>query len=161
MTEKLRKLIETQINKELWSAYLYADIARFYASKDLDGLHHWFEKQAKEEYEHAEKFGDYLLEIGAEYKLLPIEGPDYEFKDLREPLVFQLEHEKLVTSLIHNLMKVAKEENDYATESFLRWYVDEQVEEESNAAKAIALYDYYLAAGKGGLLLFDAKMGER
>ena len=118
-------------------------------------------EKAKEEYEHAEKFGDYLLEIGAEYKLLPIEGPDYEFKDLREPLVFQLEHEKLVTSLIHNLMKVAKEENDYATESFLRWYVDEQVEEESNAAKAIALYDYYLAAGKGGLLLFDAKMGER
>ena len=160
MTENLRKQIEIQINKELWSAYLYLDIARFYASKDLPGLHKWFKKQAEEEVEHAEKFANYLHEIGLDYKLLLVEAPHQEFKDLREPLVFQLEHEKVVTSLIHNLMKIAKEENDYAAEAFLSWYVKEQVEEEANAAEAIAKYDY-CTAGHHGILSFDAKMGER
>ena len=160
MTENLRNLIEKQINKELWSAYLYLDIARFYASKDLAGLHSWFKKQAEEEVEHAEKFANYLHEIGLDYKLLPVEAPTNQFKDLREPLVFQLEHEKLVTSLIHNLMKVAKEENDYAAENFLAWYVKEQVEEEANASEAIALYDYYCSSNHG-IMSFDAKMGQR
>ena len=160
MTENLRKAIETQINKELWSAYLYLDIARFYASKDLPGLHSWFKKQAEEEVEHAEKFANFLHEIGLDYKLLPVEAPHQEFKDLREPLIFQLEHEKLVTSLIHNLMKIAKEENDYAAENFLGWYVKEQIEEEANAAEAIAKYDYCMG-GQHGILNFDAKMGER
>ena len=160
MTENLRKAIETQINKELWSAYLYLDIARFYAAHDLAGLHSWFKKQAEEEVEHAEKFANFLHEIGLDYKLLPVEAPHQEFKDLREPLIFQLEHEKLVTSLIHNLMKIAKEENDYVAENFLAWYVKEQVEEEANAAEAIAKYDYCMG-GQHGILAFDAKMGER
>ncbi len=159
MTENLRKLVEVQINKELWSAYLYLDIARFYAAHGLAGTHSWFKKQAHEEVEHAEKFANFLHELGLDYQVLPIAGPEKTFKDFREPLVFQLEHEKVVTSLIHNLMKVAKEENDYASEEFLRWYVSEQVEEEANAAEAIGLYDFYME--KEGIMAFDHRMGKR
>lgn len=160
INKKVKELMVTQINKELWSAYLYLDIARFYALKNLNGFSAWFKKQAKEEVEHAEKFFDFLNNLGEEYQLTPIEGPAKKFKTLEEPLLFQLEHEQGVTALINKIYETAKANNDHASESFLKWFVDEQLEEETTASDLIEKYKMFAKDGSG-LYLLDKELGER
>lgn len=159
MEQELIDLIETQINKELYSAYLYFDIAEFYRSKSLDGLHSWFEKQAQEEIEHAEKFAEYLHDSDVQFKLLPIDAPSNKFDDLRAPLTLQIEHEKYVTSLIHNIYKVAEKIGDIATKNFVSWYVSEQIEEEKTAKDMLDKYDLFAKDGGLGLYQFDKDIG--
>ena len=118
MTEKLRLMMEDQINKELWSAYIYYAIAEYYRSKGLNGFHDYFEAQAKEEMEHAEKFCDYMQDRDMEFKFKEIPALDLKFEGLREPLVFQLEHEKLVTSLIEKLFKQADDDEDFLSKKY-------------------------------------------
>jgi len=161
MEKKLIDLIEDQINKELASAYIYYDIARYYKANSLNGFYSWFEKQTKEEVEHAEKFMNYLHDLGIEFKMKAIEAPNKEFKSFRDPLVLQVEHEAYVTSLIHNLFKEARKADDIALLHFLTWYVDEQVEEEANAAELLAKYDMFAKDGGIGLYEMDKDMGKR
>jgi ferritin len=152
MNEKLRQLLETQIIREMESAYLYLDMSRFYALKGLNGFANWFKKQAHEEMEHAEKISNYLLERDSTFVYSDIKLEKVEYKDVREPLVKQLAHEKLVTSLIHNLYSVAEEVGDVAAKVFLNWFVAEQVEEESNAK---ALIDKIDLIGLGGVAIYQ------
>ena len=153
MQEKLRLMIEDQINKELWSAYLYYGVAEYYQSKGLDGFHAYFENQAKEEVEHAEKFCEFLQDRGLEFEFKPIEPLKEKFKDLREPLVFQLEHERVVTSLIEALFREAQAEDDLLTKKFLSWYLDEQLEEETRSQKLIDDFDNFGKDGAGLYIL--------
>ena len=152
MNEKLRLLLETQIIREMESAYLYRDMSRFYALKGLNGFASWFKKQAEEEMEHAEKIADYLIERDSFYEYRDIEFMKVDYQDVRQPLVKQLEHEKVVTGLIHNLYKVAEEVGDVAAKIFLNWFVEEQVEEEANAK---ALIDKIDLVGMGGVALYQ------
>lgn len=152
MNEKLRLLLETQIIREMESAYLYRDMSRFYALKGLNGFASWFKKQAEEEMEHAEKIADYLIERDSFYEYSNIEFMKVDYQDVRQPLVKQLEHEKVVTGLIHNLYKVAEEVGDVAAKIFLNWFVEEQVEEEANAK---ALIDKIDLVGMGGVAIYQ------
>ena len=160
MNEKLRQLLETQIIKEMESAYLYLDMSRFYALKGLDGFASWFKKQAHEEMEHAEKFSNFLLDRDESFVYSDIKLKKVDFKDVREPLVETLAHEKLVTSLIHELYRTAEEVGDVAAKVFLNWFVEEQVEEEKNAKTLIDKIDL---VGMGGVAIYqlDKELSKR
>ena len=160
MNEKLRSLFETQIIREMESAYLYLDMSRFYALKGLEGFASWFKKQAEEEMEHAEKISEYLLDRDAEFEYSDVKLEKINYKDLREPLVEQLKHEKVVTGLILNLYKVADEVGDVAAKVFLNWFVDEQVEEEKVAKSLIDKIDL---VGMGGVAIYqlDKELAKR
>ena len=133
MDKKVYELINDQINKELYSAYLYLQFADYYQEEGLDGYANWYEIQAQEERDHALIFRNYLHDNGEKVKLLAIDQPDKEFSNHMEPLEAGLEHEKYVTSLIHDIYAAAAAANDYRTMQFLSWFIDEQLEEEANA----------------------------
>ena len=160
MNKKLAQMMQDQVSKEIWSGYLYLQVAEYYRAKGLEGFYEIFKKHFYEELEHAEKFQDYLSEMGEEVKLQAIAAPDLNFKDLREPLVFQLEHEKLVTSLIEALYREARAEDDLQAMDFLRWYIDEQREEERNAVADLEFYDMFVDGCKQGLLAMNKRMAK-
>lgn len=137
MNEKVAELLNTQINKELYSAYLYLDIANFYEKKGLDGFANWYEIQAKEEQDHAMLMYRYLHNNDVDVTLEAIAKPDKTFETLMDPLLAGLEHEKYVTSLINAIYAAAQEANDFRTTQFLDWFIKEQGEEEKNSSDQI------------------------
>jgi ferritin len=160
MDKKLHDLIEDQINKELWSAYIYYDAAEFYRGKGLKGLHDWFTRHAGEEVGHAEKFCEYLQDQDQAFVMKAVAVPPKSYQTIRDPLTFQVEHEHAVTLLITAIYERAKEVKDYGSEGFLVWYINEQVEEEKTAKDVLQQFDLY--AKDGGLALheFDEAMGK-
>ena len=137
MDAKVSALLNTQINKELYSAYLYLDMANFYKSKGLDGFSNWFEIQAQEERDHAMLMYQFLHNNDQTVTLEAIDKPGLTYSDLMDPLTEALKHEKYVTSLIHTIYLAAKEADDFRTMQFLDWFVKEQGEEEQNASDNI------------------------
>ena len=137
MDARVYELLNDQINKELYSAYLYLSFADYYEEEGLEGFANWYEIQAQEERDHAMIFRNYLHENGQKVKLLAIDQPDKEFSDFLAPLEAALEHEKYVTSLIKDIYAAAAEAKDYRTMKFLDWFIEEQQEEEDNADKMI------------------------
>ena len=131
--EKIGKLLSeknalTGLHED--AAYLYLDMSTFYLGKHLYGFASWFKKQAVEETEHADKMISYLAQEGAPVELKDVAHAGKSYKDLKEPLAFQLEHEMYVTSLINKIYDAADEANDRRTAHFLDWFIDEQTEEE-------------------------------
>ncbi|MBU1695232.1 MAG: ferritin [Verrucomicrobia bacterium] len=160
ISAKMSKAINEQINKELYSAYLYLAMSAQAEEMGLKGFAGWFKIQAGEETGHAMKFFGYVIEQGARVKLAAIEQPPAEFKSAAAMFQETLKHEKTVTASIHALADLAVAEKDHATNSFLKWFVDEQVEEEANAQEIVDLLK--LAGDAGNALLFlDAKLGAR
>ena len=133
MDAKVYELINDQINKELYSAYLYLSFADYYEEEGLSGYANYFEIQAQEERDHAMIFRNYLHENGEAVKLLAIDMPDKTFANFLEPLEAAMEHEKYVTSLINDIYSAAFAVNDYRTMKFLDWFIEEQGEEEDTA----------------------------
>ncbi len=133
MNDIITKLINEQINAELYSAYLYLAFADYYEEEGLSGYANYFEIQAAEERDHALIFRNYLHENGERVHLASIAQPDVSFSSFLEPLEKALEHERYVTSLINGIYDAANEARDYRTMNFLNWFVDEQLEEEDNA----------------------------
>lgn len=160
MNFKIKQLLNDQINKELYSAYMYLDISNYYGAMGLKGFASWFKKQAREEVEHADKFIEYLLEEGEKVQLKNIEVNKDLFKDIKGPLVKQLEHEKYVTSLIYNIYKEASNINDYRLLSFLNWFVDEQTEEERTAKDILDKFEL-LKDAKQALFILDNELAKR
>jgi len=157
---KMIEELNLQLNRELYSSYLYLSMSVYFSGKGLAGFANWMRVQAQEELTHAMKFFDYILKTGASVRLLPIEAPPSEWTN---PLaVFQetLRHEQKVTSYINNLMDLAIGEKDYATVNFLQWFVSEQVEEEENARNIL---DRLSLAGedRGLLFILDQELGKR
>jgi len=137
MNEKLLAEMNVQINKELYSAYLYLAMAAHFEENNLGGFAHWMKKQAGEEAEHAMKFFEFLTEVGEKVELLGIDKPVF---DVGNPVrIFEqvLEHEVFVTKRIHLLYELAQSHKEYASEVFLQWFVNEQVEEEKNATEIL------------------------
>ena len=116
-------LLNDQINKEFYSAYLYLDFSNFYKEEGLDGYSNWYFIQAQEERDHAILFLQYMQNNGEKVTLDAIAKPDKEFKDLADPLKYGLEHEQYVTSLINNIYAAAMKVNDFRTMQFLDWFV--------------------------------------
>ncbi len=143
MENKIYDLINDQINKELYSAYLYLSFADYYADEGLDGYANYFMIQAQEERDHAMIFRKYLLENDKMPHLLAIAEPDKTFTDHMGPLKAALEHEEYVTSLINNIFATALELHDYRCLQFMKWFVDEQMEEEDNARDMITKMELF------------------
>ncbi|WP_312032439.1 ferritin [Hujiaoplasma nucleasis] len=158
MNEKMVKAINKQLNFELESAHVYLAMQNYFASLSLEGFEKWFNVQYKEEVEHAEKFMGYLNDRGQRVEITGFESPQNEFKSVLEVLETSLNHEKEVTRRINELMTLAIELNDYASISFLQWYVDEQVEEEANFS---ALIDKVKMMDGKGLFMLDHQLGKR
>ena len=133
VSKSLETAINKQINAEFWSAYLYLSMSVHFANKGLSGFANWFKIQFQEEQDHALKFSNYLIAKGNKVDLRPIEKVETSWDSLLAAYEDTLAHEKIVTGFIHNLVKLAREENDYATENMLQWFVNEQVEEEETA----------------------------
>ena len=144
LNKRVKDLIVDQVNKELYSAYLYLDFANYYDANHLDGFVNWYTIQAKEEMDHAMLFYKYLHKNDEHVVLSAIGKPDKEFTDYLGPVKAGLEHEKYVTSLIENINRVANECNDKETMRILKWFLDEQEEEEENAGDLIAKTEFVL-----------------
>ncbi len=143
MDKTVSELLNNQINKEFYSAYLYLDIANYYDAKGLDGFANWYEIQAKEEQDHAMLFYRYMQNNDEPVKLLAIDQPDNAFSNLLDPLKVSLEHEKYVTALINAIYAAAQKVNDFRTIQFLDWFIKEQGEEEKNASDQITKMELY------------------
>ena len=149
LSAKVVELLNNQVNAEFYSAYLYLDMANYYKNEGLDGYYNWYKVQAQEERDHALLFMDYLQQNGVEVVLEAIAKPDKEFKAFIDPLKAGAEHERLVTSLIHDIYAVAYEEKDFRTMQFLDWFVKEQAEEEDNADDMIKKFELFGNDSKG------------
>ncbi|HOW36448.1 MAG TPA: ferritin [Candidatus Omnitrophota bacterium] len=158
--EKLQKAINKQINAELYSSYLYLSMAAYFESMNFKGFAHWLQLQANEENQHAMKFYAYVIERGGKVVLTEIAAPKAEWKSPLAAFEEVYAHEMKVTSLINDLMKLAKDDNDFATESLLKWYVDEQVEEEANALSIVEKLKL-IKDSNNGLFMLDHELGGR
>ena len=160
MEATVSALLNQQINKEFYSAYLYLDIANFYASKGLDGFANWYQVQAKEEQDHAMLFYQYLHNNGQPVILEAVGKPDGAFASLEAPLAAALEHERYVTALINAIYTAAQAAQDYRTVQFLDWFVKEQGEEEKNAADLITKMELFGSDAKG-LYMLNSELAAR
>ena len=129
--------LNRQLNRELYSSYLYLAMSAYYDSVNLPGFSSWLRTQAKEELAHAMKFYDYLSDAGGRPVMDTIEAPPKEWPGPKEAFAEVVDHEKAVTGMIWALMDLAQAEKDHATAIFLQWFVTEQVEEESSASSIV------------------------
>ncbi|MFA5636195.1 MAG: ferritin [Anaerovoracaceae bacterium] len=160
LNKEVVKLMNEQINKELYSAYLYLDIANYYEENNLDGFANWFTIQAREEKDHAMLFRQFLLSNGEKVKLEAIAAPDVPFADFKAPLTAAYEHEKFITASIEAIYDAALENKDYRSFNILNWFITEQEEEEINTDGLVQKYDLFGADGKG-LYMLNSEMGAR
>lgn len=160
ISTKIAELINEQIAKEQYAAQYYLSMSAWFSAKDLDGIANYFRVQSKEELMHADKMFDYMIDVGAEIILDKVEKPPHQFENATEIFEKALEHEKIVTQSIFNILKNANEEGDFATVSFLQWFVNEQVEEEANASQLVTKIRM-VCENPSALYLFDQELGQR
>ncbi|MBR6719570.1 MAG: ferritin [Clostridia bacterium] len=160
LNAKVSSLINTQINKEFYSAYLYLLFSNFYDEKGLDGYANWYKIQAQEERDHAMLMLEYLRLNSEKITLEAIEKPEKKLETLMDPLKAGLEHEQYVTSLINDIYAEAYAVKDFRTMQFLDWFVKEQLEEEKNAEDMITKMELFGNDSKG-LYMLDAEYAAR
>lgn len=160
MNKKMVLSINEQINREFYAAYLYLALSAQFENKNLKGMAKWMRLQAKEETGHAMKFFDFLYERGEEVVLQQIEKPNPVINAPVDAFKASLGHEQKVTKWINDLVDLSIELKDHATTSFLKWYVDEQVEEELNATDIISQLKM-IGDNSAALFLFDKELGKR
>jgi ferritin len=156
----MQEAINEQINKELYSAYLYLSMAAYFENKNLPGFAKWLYVQADEERGHAMKFFEYLVDRGGKVELKPIAGPETEWNSTMEVFKQVQEHEAAVTASINALYELALKEKDYPAQVELQWFITEQVEEEKNAADIVQQLELIDAKGTAVLML-DHQLGKR
>lgn len=160
LSKKIEVAINAQINAEMWSAYLYLSMASYCHSIGQTGMARWYEVQFKEEQDHAKILFNYVIQRGSKVTLAAIDVVPTEWKSILNVFESTLEHEQKVTSMINNLFALTNEENDYATQSMLKWFIDEQVEEEENAQTIIDNLKMIKDNGFG-LYMLDKELGAR
>ncbi len=149
-----------QINAETYSAYMYLSMAAYFENMGLEGFANWMKIQYQEESAHAIKFFNYVTERNGRVVLKAVAQPPVDFDGIVDVFEKTLEHEIKVTAMINNLVDVAIKANDHASQSFLKWYVDEQVEEEANVEKILSTLK--LINGQGnGIFMMDRELGQR
>lgn len=160
MDKKLEKLMNEQIRKELFSAYLYLSMSAYFESRNLGGFSSWMQKQAMEEVTHGMKFFAFLHDRGSRVVLEAIDQPPSEFKSVKEVIKETLSHEQKVTASINSLYAKALEVKDTAAQMFLSWFITEQVEEEKNAADILGKMEY-VKEDSAGIIMLDRELGAR
>ena len=149
LDKKVRELINIQINKEFYSAYLYLDFSNYFNDLGLDGFAHWYDIQAQEERDHAMLMRQYLHNNGERVTFTAIDQPEKSYSSVLDVLKAGLSHEMYVTSLINTIYAAADEVHDYRTMQCFDWFVKEQGEEEKNADDLIRKYRLYGSDPKG------------
>ena len=160
LDKKVTALLNDQVNKEMYSAYLYLDFSNYFKHIGLDGFANWYEVQAKEEMDHAMLFVKYLQNNNVAVTLEAIAKPDVKLTDTMTVLKAGLEHEEYVTSLIHTIYGAAQAVNDFRTTQFLDWFVKEQGEEEVNANDMISKMELFGGDARA-LYLLDSELKSR
>jgi ferritin len=156
----MQKAINEQINKELYSSYLYLSMAAFFEGQNLPGFAKWMYVQTGEEREHGMKFYEYLVDRGAKVELKAIAAPATVWKSSLEVFKEVQKHEAFVTASINALYELALGEKDYPSQILLQWFISEQVEEEKNAAEIVQQLELIDAKGTAVLML-DHQLGHR
>ncbi len=160
LTENLVKALNDQMNFEFLSAYYYLAMSAYCDDQDLGGFAHFFWVQAEEERFHAEKFYNFINERGERAKFQGISDPQNDFESLKNVFEVALEHEQEVTKRIYKILDIAHQESDYATISFLDWFVDEQVEEEDSMDGLIKKIERIGEDGQG-IYMLDNEVAQR
>ena len=160
INEKLQNEFNVQINKELYSEYLYLAMKTYFMEQNLMGFVNWFDVQVQEEHAHAIGMFNYLNERGGKIELLPIDKPEFTGKTPLEIFEEVLKHEQYVTSRINTVYDVAEEVRDRAAMKFLDWYIDEQVEEEASVDGVLSTLRL-IGDDKNALLLLDKDLATR
>lgn len=160
ISENMEKILNTQINKELYSSYLYLSMSAFLKSLNLYGFANWMYIQSQEEIAHGMAILDFIIQRGGKVHLEPIDKPPTDFKSILDLFEMALSHEVYISGLIHKLADLADEENDRPAQSFLKWYIDEQVEEEASAQDIVAKLKF-VNSSPGALLYMDKEMAGR
>jgi len=137
ISKSIQDAINDQINKELYSSYLYLAMSTYYAESNFSGFASWMKVQSTEEYSHAMKFYGYVIERNGHVELETIEKPHAKFKSPVDVFKQVLEHEQKVTGMINKLYELAIKEKDYPTQIMLEWFITEQLEEEKNAGDVL------------------------
>ncbi len=160
ISKKMTKALNEQVNAELFSAYLYLSMEAHFKSLNLNGFANWMRVQTQEEIAHAMKIYEFINERGGRITLKAIDGPLTKWDSPLAVFKAVYEHEQKVTGLINNLVDLAIEEKDHATNTFLQWFVNEQVEEESSADEMVQQLKM-MEKAPGGMFMLDRELGQR
>ena len=160
LSEKMQSALSGQLNAELYSSYLYLSMNAYFKSVNLDGFANWMYAQAQEELMHAMKFYEFINQRSGRVTLAQIEAPPADWNSPMAVFEATLEHEQKVTGLINDLVEVALEEHDHATQIFLQWFVSEQVEEDDSAGGVLEQLKL-MGDAKGGLFMIDRELAKR
>jgi ferritin len=160
LSKVVQDTINDQIKNELYSAYLYLSMSAYFEGANLPGCAHWMRVQSQEEVSHAMKFFEFVFDRGGRVMLQAIDQPSVDFKSPLDIFQQSLQHEQKVTAMINHIYEVAVKENDYATQTFVQWFITEQVEEEKNATQIV---DQLKAVGDqpAALFMLDGHLGKR
>ena len=160
ISKKMEEALNEQVNAELYSAYLYLSMESYFKSLNLGGFANWMRVQTQEEVAHAMKIYDFVNERGGRVILEAIKGPPARWDSPLAVFEAVYAHEQKVTELINDLMNLAIKEKDHATNSFLQWFVNEQVEEESSADEIVQQLKM-MEKAPGGMFMLDRELGQR
>jgi ferritin len=158
--EIISKLLNKQLNEELYSSYLYLQMAAYFEGEMLSGFAKWMRVQSGEEYGHAIKLYDYILNVDAKVVLQKIDAPGEKWDSALGVFEATYKHEKAITRSIDEIAGTALSEKDYATFNFLQWFIGEQVEEESTALRILDKIKM-IGDNKTGLFFIDRELGQR
>ena len=160
LNQKIEKALNDQINQEMAAAYSYLAASAWFDENNFDGFAKWMALQRQEELEHASKLIDYLHDRGGKLTLAAVKQPKTEYQSVMEVFQAALLSEENNTASIHALYKLASDEGDYPTQSFLKWFIDEQVEEERTMSDAIGMLEH-AGDDRSALLVLNQQMGQR
>ena len=160
LSEKMENALNGQLNAELYSSYLYMSMHAYFKSVNLEGFANWMYYQAQEELTHSLKLYNFIISRGARVALAQIEAPPSGWNAPLTVFEATLEHEQKVTGLINDLVELALQEHDHATNIFLQWFVTEQVEEEENVSGVLEQLKL-IGEAKGGLFMIDRELAKR
>lgn len=160
MNAKVERALNEQIHAEFYSFYLYLSVSAYFKSLHLDGFAHWMNIQAQEEYTHAMKLFDFLIDCGGTVELMALDAPQREWASPSAAFEAVLAHERYITERINALVNISTEEKDHATTVLLHWYVTEQVEEVATA-DTLTNQVKMVEDSSYGLLMLDRELGAR
>ncbi|MBL1212118.1 MAG: ferritin [Ignavibacteriae bacterium] len=160
VSKKMESALNKQLNEELYSSYLYLSMSAYFEDQNLSGMAQWMKLQSDEEHIHAMKFYEFLIRIGARVQLDKINKPQENWKSPMDAFENAYEHEKFITKCINKLTDLAVAEKDHASSTFLHWFVDEQIEEESVANDIVQSFKM-IGESKSALFMLDRELGRR
>lgn len=160
LSPTIQDALNAQLNMELYSAYAYASMAAYFDHQSLNGFSHWMQLQVQEEVDHGKKFYEYINDAGGRVVLAAIAAPPTDFGGSVEVFEGVLEHERAVTQSIYKLVDLSLKESDHGTNTFLQWFVTEQIEEEANADNILQRLKL-VANSPEGIFMMDQDLGSR